>query len=156
MINHRTKLVSKTGGILEMWMDGELMQVVDVPPGITRAAEYTKLLPEGAHLEAGEGVVPFQPGHRVAVIPYGEGATASGANPDFRPTSASRLEREMRLTMNRMKAATDRIEARERSLARIERIPRAPVETLIEDDPPAPAPAPVEPKAKEPVEAPSE
>ncbi|PKP67655.1 MAG: hypothetical protein CVT83_08045, partial [Alphaproteobacteria bacterium HGW-Alphaproteobacteria-5] len=59
----------------------------------------------------------------------------TGANPDYRPTSASRLEREMRVTLARLAQMGNRLEARERLLASVERIPTAPA--------PVEAPAPV-------------
>ena len=149
-ITRNTVFVSTGGGTLDFVSeDGELLMSVAVPPGRVRATRYLDLVPEGARIEVGEGLVAFQPPHRIGVQPYGEGSHDSGANPDFRPTSASRLEREMRVTLNRMRAATDRVEARERALARVERIPKArdpePVDVV---DPVEPGPVEPEPKAK--------
>lgn len=151
-ITRRTTLVSEDGGKLDMVLDGEILVTVSVPPGAHSARPYFDLLPEGAELQISEGLVAMRPAHKIGIQPYGPGFTDSGANPDFQPSSADRLQREMRLQLNRMKAATDRVERRERALASIERVPRAPApdREVIEDepapvDPPAPAP---EPEAK--------
>ncbi|MBW7921366.1 MAG: hypothetical protein H3C51_04615 [Rubellimicrobium sp.] len=133
-VTRNTTLVSKDGGFLDVVLDGEVVMTVAVPPGAVRAAPYLDLLPDGATFEVSEGLVAVAPRHRVMVQPYGPGATDSGANPDYQPTSASRLEREMRVTLNRMKAATDRVERRERALASIERIPKAPPAEKVEAD----------------------
>lgn len=125
-ITRRTTLLSENGGKLDMVRDGEVLVTVSIPPGAHSARPYFDLLPEGAELQIAEGLVAMRPAHKVGIQPYGPGFTDSGANPDFRPTSADRLQRELRLQLNRMKAATDRVERRERALASIERVPRAP------------------------------
>lgn len=128
-INRNSVLFSAAGGSLDFVSgDGEVLASVPVPAGRTRAAEYLDLVPEGASIEVGAGVTVLQPRLSVGIQPYGGGSHDSGANPDFQPTLASRMEREMRLTMARMQAATARVEARERALAQVERMPKAPVE----------------------------
>lgn len=148
-ITRRTTLVSEDGGKLDMVLDGEILVTVSVPPGAHSARPYFDLLPEGAELQISEGLVAMRPAHKIGIQPYGPGFTDSGANPDFQPTSADRLQREMRLQLNRMKAATDRVERRERALASIERVPRnpEPAPERVEEgpdpvEPPAPAPEP--------------
>lgn len=132
-VTHQTALVSDKGGTLDVVRDGEVLFSVNVPAGVVAARDYLALVPDGARLEIASGLVAMDPHHRVMVQPYGPGATDSGANPDFQPTSASRMEREMRVTLNRMKAATDRVERRERALAAIERVPRAPAVEQVEE-----------------------
>lgn len=100
-VTHRDTLVSKKGGTLDFVRDGEVLVSIDIPPGTHSAREYAKLLPEGAEMQASGGLVALRPASRIFVEPYGPGATDSGANPDFQPTSASRLERQMRLTLAR-------------------------------------------------------
>lgn len=155
-VKRTTRLVSADGGTLDYVRDGEVLLSVDVPPGVVRAAPYVLLAPDGAEVQIGAGLVAVDPPHRIGIQPYGEGATDSAANPDFRPTSASRLEREMRLTLNKMKATTSRVEARERALAAIERVPEAPPSPeVIEPVEPAEPPAPVEPVAPAPAPEPA-
>lgn len=119
--------------------DGELLMSVAVPPGRVSAREYLDLAPPGATLEIADGIAVVNPRGGYGVQSYGAGSHDSGANPDFAPTSASRMEREMRVTLNQMKSATKRLEAREKALAKIERIPTAPSAK------PEPAPVLVEP-----------
>lgn len=141
-INRKSVLVSAAGGSLDfVSADGEVLFSVPVPVGRTCAAEYIDLVPEGGSIEVGAGVTVLQPRSSVGIQSYGAGSHDSGANPDFQPTSASRMEREMRLTMARMQAATARVEARERALAQVVRMPNAPAEADPEviETPAAPA-----------------
>lgn len=143
-INRKSVVFSAAGGSLDfVSADGEVLFSAPVPAGRTRAAEYLDLVPEGASIEVGPGVTVLQPRSSVGIQSYGAGSHDSGANPDFQPTSASRMEREMRLTMARMQAATARVEARERALAQVERMPKAPAEAELEviETPEAPAQA---------------
>lgn len=126
--------VSASGGVLDFVSeDGELVLAVAIPPGRVRASEYLSLCPPGCQPEISEGVALVEPRAWGERQKYGPGSHDSGANPDFRPTSATRLEKEMRFTLSRMQAATSRVEARERALARIERMPTrpAPVEPEV-------------------------
>lgn len=135
-IHRNSVFLSASGGQLDIVRDGEILASVAVPPGRVPAADYLDLVPEGAWLEVSDGLAVMDPPRarrNVGVQPYGDLSHASGANPDYRPTSASRMELEMRLTLNKMQAATARLEARQRALESIERVPPAP----------APAPAPV-------------
>lgn len=139
-INSNTILVSAQGGILDVLDQGEVVASIAVPPGRVRAAQYLDLIPEGTELEIAEGLVAFHPRSGVSVTPPEAGMLyASAANPDFQVTSASRLEQQMRLAVDRMNAASDRIERRERALSTIERIPRLPPAhedvAVIEDGP---------------------
>ena len=134
-INARSVFVSAAGGVLDfVSQDGELLASIAVPAGRVPARDYLDLLPEGASVEVSEGLAVLQPRSFFGVQHYGEGARESGANPDFRPTSASRNELEMRLTLSRMQAATSRLEARAAALDRIERIRLAPVVSAVASD----------------------
>lgn len=134
-LDRKSLLVSDGGGVLEVvTADGEVLAALTVPAGRVRAAGYLDLVPEGATLKVASGLAVVQPRSRIGIQKYGEGSHDSGANPDFRPTSASRMEREMRLTLSRMQAATSRVEARERQLAKIEHIPR-PADPVVDDAP---------------------
>lgn len=136
-INSRSFLVSAKGGTLDyVAPDGEILFSVAVPPGRVSAREYLELIPEGCGIEVAEGLAVVNLRSGYGVQSYGAGSHDSGANPDFKPTSASRFEAEMRLTLNKVQAQSARLEARERALAAIERMPKAPPT-------PAPDPAPV-------------
>lgn len=146
-INSRSFLVSSQGGTLDyVAPDGEILFSVAVPPGRVTAREYLDLVPEGCGVEVSSGLAVVNPRHGYGVQSYGPGSHDSGANPDFRPTSASRFENEMRLTLSKIQAQTARLEARERALASIERMPRAPAPATEPDpvlEPVQPEPAPV-------------
>lgn len=140
--NRKTRFISDGGGKLDIVSaEGELLAAVTVPAGIVSALPYAALVPAGGRLEVAEGLAVYEPPHRVGIQRYGEGSHDSGANPDYRPTASSRLEREMRQMLSRVQASEKRQLAREKALARIERVPDAPAEVIE-----TPAPAPVEEK----------
>lgn len=144
-ISRKTRLCSASGGTLDIVSDdGEVLGQISVPAGAVMAAQYLALIPEGAHLEIADGLAAINPRHRIGIQPHPLGREM-GANPDFVPTSASRMERQLRVTVARMNAATDRLERRERKLAEIERLPKAPKEDPAPVVEPTPAPEP-EPK----------
>lgn len=135
-ITRESVFLSAKGGSLDFVLEGEIIASVAVPAGRVSAAEYVDLLPFGAELHVADGLAVVQPRRLGGRQPYGDGSHDSGANPDYRPTSSTRLEMEMRLTLRQMQAQAKRIEARERALQSIERVPSAP--------PAAPAPAPAD------------
>lgn len=141
-LNAKSVIVSAKGGTLDYVStnDGELLFSVAVPAGRVSAREYLELLPPGVEIQVADGLAVINRSW-YGVQPYGAGSHDTGANPDFAPTSASRMEKEMRLTLNKMQAATARIEAREKALSLIERVPQAPA-------PAAKAEAKPEPEAK--------
>lgn len=130
-LNAKSVIVSAKGGTLDYVStnDGEHLFSVAVPPGKVPAREYLDLLPPGAEIQVADGLAVINPRSWYGVQAYGAGSHDTGANPDFAPTSASRMEKEMRLTLNKMQAATARIEAREKALSLIERMPTAPAPT---------------------------
>lgn len=124
--------VSVAGGQFRaVTSDGEEVFSLAVPPGKVPVREFLALVPEGCSPEF-EGVAVVCPRLRVALQPYGEGVMQSGANPDYQPTSASRFEMQMKVQMAALHEQSNRIEARQRALDAVERIPQAP----------APAPEP--------------
>lgn len=131
-------LVSDNGGTLDYTREGEVLFSVSVPPGIQPARPYFDLAPPGCEIEVSKGLVAVPRRGGYAVQKYGKGSHESGANPVFRPTIASRFEREMRLTISRMQGTIKAQEARIKSWAGVPRVPRAPAA------PPAP---PAEPEA---------
>ncbi|EEW26015.1 hypothetical protein [Rhodobacter ferrooxidans] len=128
--NPKSWVVSAKGGTVRyVSADGENLFEVAVSKGRERLGPYLEMCPPGATLEPMGDLVIIPPRSGYGVQRYGAGSHDSGANPVFKPTSASRMEKELRLTLNKMQAATNRLEARERALGSIERVPEAPVET---------------------------
>lgn len=137
-LNSRAFLCSASGGTLDyVSPQGEVLFSVFVPAGRISAREYLDLVPDGCTVEVSDGLAVVMPRSNVGIQPYGAGSHDSGANPDFKPTSASRMESEMRLSINRMNQASQRLEARARAFEGIERIPLAPSElvTSLTPDP---------------------
>ena len=132
------------GGTLDMVSpEGEIIHFFHVPPGRHRASQWLDLLDPGYTLQIGEGLFCFQPRMGVSHTRHPD-ALHSDANPSFIPTSATRLEREMRIELNEMRSARLSLqkEARQRALDSVqvaESIPKNPAPE------PKPAPAP-EPK----------
>lgn len=121
--------LSVAGGVLDfLTADGEVAYSVAVPPGRVAARDYFDIVPDGGEMRVAEGLSLVQPKSGFGMVPKQESHHESAVNPDFQVTSATRMEREMRLTLARMNAASSRLEARERALSRIERMPTAPVE----------------------------
>lgn len=144
-INQYSVLLSREGGILDLISpQGEVMSSIAVPAGRVRASKYLDLVPPGWRLEVAEGLEVFHPAPRLGSkrgslpYPYAGGVIEVGANPDFRPTSASREEAQLRQTVARLGRIEDRLVKRMKALEAIERIPRS--QEVIE--PPAPEPAP--------------
>lgn len=135
------------GGTLDMVSpDGEILHAFHVPPGRHRASHWLDLLEPGYTLQIGEGLVCFQPRMGVSHTRHPD-ALQSDANPSFIPTSATRLEREMRIELNEMRSARLSLqkEARQRALDSvqvIEDIPDKPAPAAAPDPKPAAAPDP--------------
>lgn len=125
-ITKNTRLCSARGGVLDIVdANGEILAEIAVPAGAVLAAEYLGLVPPGCFLQIGEGLAALNPPSALGVFQHDE-HNRTGANPDWQPTSASRFEREMRLMLSKVASRTDRLEARERQLATIQRVPTAP------------------------------
>lgn len=134
MMRAKDYLVSVAGGSVT-WLseDGEVLLAIPVPPGRVPARHYLGFCPDAAQIELSPGLSLVSPASISGRQNYGDARHESGANPDFRPTSSDRMQRELRLTLNRMQAATARAEARERALAKVERMPKAKVELELEE-----------------------
>lgn len=148
-MNPKAYLVSAQGGTITYLSEvGEVYAEYPVPPGRVPARDYLwrGRSGPGDTFELSPGLVIQDPPRGFHRQKYGPAAYHSGANPDYQPTSADRMQREMRVTLNRMQAATKRVEARERALAKLERIParsnegaevierEAPVAESVSDD----------------------
>lgn len=154
-------LVSDKGGTLEcISAEGERLFAIAVPAGRVRASLYTDLVPEGANLQVGDGLVAFHPRsgltiQRPDLVELGgemvDQMYQTGANPDYAPpTSADKMARQLRLSIDRLAANNDAAERRLRALETIERIPKAPEPEpdLEVIEAPAPAPKPKKEAAK--------
>lgn len=141
-ITQNAFLLSAKGGALRMILDGELLAEIAVPAGRIPARDYLPLLPDGAFFEA-DGLAVLQPRSLIGAQDFGQVALETGANPDFTPTSATRMEVQMRVMMQEMASRDASREARMRHLESIEHIPRNPdPEPVIESVAPAePEPA---------------
>lgn len=126
-MSRKAVFLSTTGGQIDFVQDGEVLASVAIPAGRVPVVDYIDLCPEGAEIEVSHGLAVLEPraNIRSGTQAYGEGSHASGANPDFQPTSASRHEQQMRLQMAQLQADSARLEARFRALASIETIPNA-------------------------------
>lgn len=121
-INENSVFLSAKGGVLRMLRDGELLAEVAIPSGRVSARPYMADLAVGAFYEA-DGLAVVQLRSLIASQDFGDVATHSGANPDFQPTSATRVELEMRQMLAQMAARDESREARIRHLESVERIP---------------------------------
>ena len=121
------KIVSAHGGTLDyVDADGQLLFSVAVPAGVRLAREYLDLAPGGVSVEIAEGdLVAISPRSWASVQPA-QTDVESGANPDYQPTSADRLQRQMRHNLAVMQAEQKSLNARLERLAAIERIPVGP------------------------------
>lgn len=123
----RSTLIAETAtkvGVISA--DGEHLFNIPVAAGVHSARSLLTLLPPGCRFDDDADIVIVDPPSAVGIQKYGPGWNESGANPDFQPTSSSRLEKQMRLAVAQMQASTKRLDAREKALASIERIPVAP------------------------------
>lgn len=128
-LNPKTTLVSAHGGILDYVekKTGEVLFSVGVPAGRFSAGEYLDLCPEGVEVQIAEGLVAVQPKGGYA-LQQPHNLTDSGANPDYHPTSADRLQRQMQHNISVMASNQKALEAKVRALAAVERVPTAPAQ----------------------------
>ncbi len=121
------KIVSAHGGTLDyVDQDGQLLFAVAVPAGVHFAREYLDLAPAGVSVQIAEGDLVHLPPRNWASVQTAQTEVESGANPDFQPTSADRLQRQMRHTLAMMQSEQKSLNARLERLSAIERIPTAP------------------------------
>lgn len=87
--------------------DGVVLWSEPLHVGRHKLAQWLPFLPEDAICEIEGDVYVVTPQNRLYAVPYGEGSHDTGANPDFVVTSASRYERELKLTMDRLNKRSD-------------------------------------------------
>lgn len=119
--------MSAHGGVLEyVDQDGQLLFAVAVPAGVHLAREYLALAPDGVSVQIADGDLVHLPPRNWASVQAAQADVESGANPDFQPTSADRIQRQMRHTLAVMQSEQRSLNARLERLAAIERMPTAP------------------------------
>ena len=126
-------LVSAKGGTLDILRDGEVVAQVAVPAGAHAARDFIAFVPPDCEIQVGNGLVVFPAKcgyHRQA---YGDGSHETAANPEFEPTSASRLQAQLDQGLKRLATVENRVEARLRALSAVDVIPTAkPIEKPAE------------------------
>jgi len=132
---------SASGGVLEVFRDGELVAEIAVPPGIHRARRFLAGVPPGFEIQVAKGLSVFAPKNGYGRQKYGAGSHESAANPSFEPTSASRLQAQLDQGLKRLASVENRVEAKLKALKAVDVIPTAKPEKSAEK----PAPAPDEP-----------
>ena len=94
--------------------EGEVLLTELLTPGRHKGKDYIKFMPSGSHLALDGDATPLLAPSRLYPAPYGAGAFESGANPDFKVTSATRQARELDLLMKRL---TDKDTVLDRKIA---------------------------------------
>jgi hypothetical protein len=133
-INSKSVILAPKGGEVTAAVDGEIVGIFAVQPGQTVARDILALVPPGADLHLSKGVTILERRSWFGRQRVSAG-NDSGANPDYRPTSADRLQREMRMTLNRVKASEKRLEARLSALDGVDRVPTKAPKKGEGDDP---------------------
>lgn len=101
--------------------DGELIFKRGFPAGDHKLLGLAHSMAETDLLEFGPDCEVFVKLPRVLRVPYGKGATDSGANPDFQVTSASRNAREMQRTLSLLNLKMDTLDRRAAAMSAMER-----------------------------------
>ena len=125
--------LSAAGGTFDVLApDGEVLATLGVPAGRVGAAQYLDLIPMDGGIDCGDGLSLIEPAPIGAVI-RGVDYFDTGANPDFQPSSADLMQRQLRVAVAHIQARADEtIDARMRALQSIERVPvAAPVDELF-------------------------
>lgn len=90
---------------------------IGLTSGIHQGKDILKDLPSNWEVKAGPGVnilvANFQ---RATPMTMGHRSTQSGANPDYRPSSAATQEKRLRMMMDKIDRKADRLDQRLRSL----------------------------------------
>ena len=97
-------VVSGPAHVSVITREGEVLLTEQLTPGRHKGKDYIKFMPSGSHLALDGDVTPLLAPSRLYPVPYGAGAFESGANPDFKVTSATRQAREMAILMDRLTA----------------------------------------------------
>lgn len=116
---HAVAIVSGTGAIVNVVdEDGLVVMTEGLALGSHPTKRFIRYMPENGQLTVSGGVTIMMPASRVKAVKYGEGATDTGANPDFKPTSA---ERERRALLHKVTRLQNENAKHDRMYARLER-----------------------------------
>ena len=118
-------LVSAKGGTLDIVREGEVVASVAVPAGAHLARDFIAFVPPDCEVQVGDGLAVFAAKggyHRQA---YGDGSHDTAANPEFEPTSASRLQAQLDQGLKRLASVESRVEAKLKALMTVDVIPTA-------------------------------
>lgn len=107
--------------VICLTQDGEIKFKRGFPAGLHQIGHLVQFMDQYDQLDFEDGCDVFVKPHRLERVAYGEGASDSGANPDFTVTSASRTAREMALLMEGLTAKS---KAMDRRLAHAEALQR--------------------------------
>lgn len=141
-LNRKDTLVSVDGGRVDFLIDGEVVGSLPILPGKTPAREVLSLVSPGMELAPDGDISVVGARSWNGRQPYGRGSHDSGANPDFRPSSASGMEKQLRGTLSRVQSIEKRLLARERALAGLAQSAKPPKDDpeVIEREAPAAKP----------------
>lgn len=114
-------LVAATGGeITATDEDGVPFWSIGLTPGIHEGRKFALYMGPEHEISLSDGVTAVAPaGGRASPMKYGKGANDSGANPDYRPTSADQAMREMQQKVMRL---TQKQALADRKLAQYARV----------------------------------
>lgn len=120
--------------------DGEMIFKRGFPTGEHKLVGLAHSMAESDSLEFGPDCDVYILQSRARRVPYGVGATDSGANPDFQVTSATRNAREMERTLSLLNLKIDTLDRRSASLAAMEKRKEKAIEKNLITNPQKPDP----------------
>lgn len=153
-------MVGRAGGEIQgVDPDGVIMWSLGLSPGKHNASAVLEFIEPGDTLAFQDGVTPVIPAARRAErMRFGPGAYASGANPDFRPSSAETHMRQMQNMLKKIQKQSASLERRQKAVEEIAL--RREIVEVVEDPEPVPvkksAAAPDPEPQPEPTPAPAE
>ncbi|WP_071675233.1 hypothetical protein [Nioella nitratireducens] len=132
-------LVGKDGGEIRFADGNGDLIPLGVPAGVHLGRELFDGLPADWDVDPGSGVTILAPaGERASRMRMGAVAYQSGANPDYRPSSADADRRRLEMLVQQSNRRSQRLEQRLESLARLsERVPSEPLELIDDGDQPS-------------------
>ncbi len=109
-----TLLVGVAGGQVEaVSPDGIVQFAIGLEPGEHKGARIAKYMGPEDEARFTEGVTAMLPeGNRAARMKYGPGGAESGANPDYRPSSAATQQKYLARTVAKLTAKSDSLDRR--------------------------------------------
>jgi len=103
--------------------EGEVLFTQGLPAGRVRASDFLPFMEQSELLLVrGHFTAVAARRGRTKRVTYGEGAARTGANPDWRPRTESKFEREMRATIG---VLTKRVQQQDEQLDEARRVRRA-------------------------------